>query len=333
MTMSDNHPIRRQPVTLFAAAALLSTVVARGELPAERGLSVELGEERVSISDGDAPILCYQRKPASLNGKYTRAGYVHPLYDLDGNILTEDFPEDHRHHRGIFWAWTQLFVGEARAGNPWWCQDFLAEVEQVERLEEGVNSAALRATVYWKSPRWTDPHGLPKPIVREVTTIRAYRHEAGSRVIDFDIQLLALEKDVRIGGSEDAKGYGGFSPRIRLPEGIQFTAASGAVEPQRLSVAPSPSMEITANFGTTDELSGISVLAHPSVPGFPPRWILRRSGSMQNAVYPGRHAVPLSNSKPLVLRYRLVLHRGKAEPSTVARWAADYAQHSHTESR
>lgn len=49
-------------------------------------------------------ILFYQSKTKSLNGEVPRANYVHPLYDLDGHVLTEDFPKDHLHQRGIFWA-------------------------------------------------------------------------------------------------------------------------------------------------------------------------------------------------------------------------------------
>ncbi|MCH2212076.1 MAG: PmoA family protein [Fuerstiella sp.] len=323
--MRSNHLVRWKSASLFVAALLLNAIAAGSEPSAADRLCVKFSDEGAEISEGTSRILFYQKKPKSLNGEHTRAGYVHPLYDLDGNVLTQDFPEDHLHHRGIFWAWTQLYVGKTRVGNPWWCRDFLADVERVECLEDHEDSAAVRATVYWTSPQWTDPNGQPKPIVREVTTIRAYRRQADTRAIDFEIQLLALEKDVSIGGSENAKGYGGFSPRIRLPDGIRFTADYGEVEPQRLSVEPSPSMEITAKFGTTDKLSGITMLAHPSLPDFPPRWILRSSGSMQNAVYPGRHAVPLSDENPLVLRYRFVLHRGKADPAAVAGWTADYA--------
>lgn len=49
-------------------------------------------------------------------------------------------------------------------------------------------------------------------------------------------------------------------------------------------------------------------LHHPDNPGHPRKWILRSSDSMQNAVYPGRTAVAVSTTKPLVLQYRLVIH-------------------------
>ena len=40
-----------------------------------------------------------------------RSSYVHPLYGLDGEVITDDFPKDHYHHRGLFWAWPHVRVG------------------------------------------------------------------------------------------------------------------------------------------------------------------------------------------------------------------------------
>ncbi len=65
-------------------------------------------------------ILTYNRDPISQSdGRYNRGHYVHPLYDLDGVRMTDDMPKDHRHHRGVFWAWTQLWIGGKRIGHPW----------------------------------------------------------------------------------------------------------------------------------------------------------------------------------------------------------------------
>jgi AcrR family transcriptional regulator len=44
--------------------------------------------------------------------KFRRSCYIHPLYGLDGEVMTEDFPVDHRHHRGVFWAWFIHFMAD-----------------------------------------------------------------------------------------------------------------------------------------------------------------------------------------------------------------------------
>jgi hypothetical protein len=39
---------------------------------------------------------------------------------------------------------------------------------------------------------------------------------------------------------------------------------------------------------------------------------------MENVAYPGRDPVPLSAEQPLVLRHRLVIHRGDVAASRIA---------------
>jgi hypothetical protein len=288
-------------------------------------LRIELSPEQVTVLQGDTPVLTYQRAPKSQDGKYERAGYVHPLFDLDGNELTEDFPADHLHHRGIFWAWHQLSVGDVRTGDPWVCKDFLTEVRDVEIIECCPQRVAFRATADWTSPLWVDKAGVKKPIVRELTKISVHSPINDSRTIDFEIALTAAEPNVRIGGSEDVKGYGGFSPRIRLPEGLTFLTEWGIAQPQNTSVDPSPWLSMTAAFGSDEKLSGVTILSHPSVPGYPQRWILRQKRSMQNPVFPGREAVTLPTDCPLVFRYRMILHCGEANADLIREWQSDFA--------
>jgi hypothetical protein len=281
-------------------------------------------EGGVSISEGSAHVLRYQREMKSLNGKYARANYVHPLYDFDGNELTEDFPADHKHQRGVFWAWHQVLIGEKPICDQWATQDAIWDVREVQTMvsEQG---AELRTKVDWKSPNWLDEEGNQKPFVREETTIRVHRAQADARAIDFEIRLLALEPELRIGGSHDEKGYGGFSPRVRLPADVRFLGEQGEIEPKGTAVEAGAWVDVTASYGTTETKSGIAMLCHPSLPVFPPPWILRREKSMQNAVYPGATPVLLPTKEPLVLRYRLVVHRGAPTAEQIAAWQREYA--------
>ena len=137
--------------------------------------------------------------------------------------------------------------------------------------------------------------------------MRVHRVIDETRLIDIDIAILALEEGIRIGGSNDVKGYGGFSTRIVLPPDIQMSDAKGPVTPQNTAVAAGDWMNFAGTFG--DTASKLAILVHPSNPGHPREWILRKSGSAQNVAYPGREPIPISTAKPLLLRYRLVLHR------------------------
>ena len=294
------------------------------EKPASRPIEIVEQTEGFAVMEDGKKVLFYQRKPKSLRGKYTRCHYIHPLYGLDGQVLTEDFPRDHLHQRGIFWAWHQLLVGGKPVGDGWVLENFSQDVDNVEILREDSKSACLKTRVFWKSPNYTDDKGRQKPFIEETTVIRIHRTEGDIRKIDFEIGLLALADDVRIGGSDNEKGYGGFSPRIKTPKGLVFTGQKGSVKPKNVAVEAGPYVDFSGDFDGDGKVSGIAVLCHKSIPGYPRPWILRRRASMQNPVYPGRNPVALSAKEPLVLRYRLVIHRGDAAQIDLDKLQAEY---------
>jgi len=267
----------------------------------------------------DRDIMFYQREPKSIAGEYTRCNYIHPLYGLDGEVLTEDFPADHLHHRGIFWAWHQLYRDDRRLGDGWSIDRIAWRVQEVRIFQTRDRSATLSANVTWHSPVQAPP------VVLERTLITVHPSTARSQAIDFQIHLLALEENVRLGGSDDEKGYGGFSLRIRLPEDTRFIGPDGEVVPQNTPVSACPWLDVMATFSPGADRSGVAVLIHPQTPGYPQPWILRRKGSMQNPVFPGRQPVLLSREQPLVLRYRILLHRGGGDAETMQRAWRCYA--------
>ncbi len=286
---------------------IVTTVLAAMSLcPASEGqMRVAKMDEGYQFYEGEKPILFYRTAVRTTkDGKYARSNYCHPVYGLDGEVLTEDFPADHLHHRGIFWAWHQVYVGDIAMGDMWACEDFVWDIRSVHILPPQPDSAALRAEVVWKSSRWKDGR---EPFGRETVTIRVHRTSGDTRLIDFDIEILALAEGLRIGGSNDIKGYGGFSTRIVLPPDIRMSDADGAVTPQNTAVAAGDWMNFSGTFGDTP--SNFAILVHPSDPGHPREWILRKSGSAQNIAYPGREPIPISTMTPLALRYRLVLHK------------------------
>jgi len=73
----------------------------------------EVDEYGLGLREGDRPILVYNhgiRSKPGIPPERNRSTYVHPIYGLDGEVLTDDFPEDHHHHRGLFWAWPHVVV-------------------------------------------------------------------------------------------------------------------------------------------------------------------------------------------------------------------------------
>ena len=334
MQVVGPRPVFSAPIAvfLFGFVALAGMVACTHVQPAKSvgpsGLAAREEKAGVWILEDGARVLFYQREPKSFEGRFTRADYIHPLYDLDGRVLTEDFPLDHRHQRGIFWTWHQVWVGEKRIGDPWLTRDFSWDVQSVKVIQSHPESIALVAEVLWKSPLWVEQDKKQIPLVKETATVRVHRASQDYRKIDFSIQLLALLDSVTIGGSEDNKGYGGFSARIVNPKKILFNGREGPIKPKLPTIDAGPWVHFRATIDDSETPTGVAILCHPSLPVFPPPWILRNRPSMQNPVFPGREPVPLSRTEPLELRYRMILHRGELDRDSIDQLQSEYENES-----
>ncbi len=315
-------------VVLAVMAALAAAVIAAAPVE-QTAVRVTKDAQGYWFTEGDTKVLFYQAERKALpDGQAARSNYFHPLYDLDGNVVTEDFPKDHIHHRGIFWAWHQVRINGKTVQDQWVNRDSFWMTRDA-RTDSDAHSASLALRIAWESPLFTDAQGRRQPFVEERSVTRVHRAEGAMRKIDFHQQLTALVDGVEIGGSEDAKGYGGFSYRVVMPPDIKFTGAQGAVTPIENAVSPSPWMDVSGSYGASGK-SGLTVLTHPTTTGFPQPWILRARASMQNAVYPGRQLTAVPRDRPVILRYRVVLHRGELAPAEIVRLQAEYARQNIT---
>lgn len=288
-------------------------------------ITVTESAEGFLFQEDGKKILFYQRAPKSFDGAYTRNNYIHPLWNLDGDVLTEDAPADHLHHRGIFWTWHQTYVGDTRCGDAWTCKRFAWDITNAKVKALPTGAQKLDVTVLWFSPDFTNSNGNPMPIVKEMTAITVNPRAQDYRFVDINIRLSALQDKVTIGGSEDVKGYGGFSLRLKAPQDLSFFSEGQNIKPKNEAVAAGNWMDFSASFNPHHGKSGIAVFVHPENPGSTNKWILRQKRSMQNAVYPGREPVVVSNTDPTTLEYRLVIHKRAAEQVSLADMYRKYA--------
>ena len=257
--------------------------------------------EQAILLDGRDTVAVYQIVPRSRpDGSYARAHYLHPVYAPDGSLLTEDFPADHRHHRGIFWAWHQVYAGDRRAGDGWECQNFAWDVSDV-RTERRGEQLILYAVVIWRS-RLAEG-AAPVALAQENVRIRFHPIRAGHRRIDFRIDIRPLVPELALGGSEDAKGYGGFSWRLPLPADVAFYAGDKLLAPTETGLSAGRRVRIAGTFsGGFRQLS----IAQCRQPGGVYPWILRKQGSMQNVAFPGRELFSVPD-RGIRLEYRISL--------------------------
>ncbi|HNP20476.1 MAG TPA: PmoA family protein [Panacibacter sp.] len=298
--MYDQNFIGYRPsIVLFGIAVLFCTGL--------RGQPFEAKKTKagIEITEHGKKVLFYQVQPTALDGKYERSGYIHPLYSLDEHVLTEDFPEDHPYHRGIFWAWHQIMFNGRQVADGWTCDSISWDVTKTQ-IKNGKGSISLVADVLWKAAL-TDSNRVP--VFREHTSITVNQSTSQYRAIDFDILLSPLKDNLQIGGSPDYKGYGGFCLRLKLPADIGFFSADSVVTAKDSAVWAGPWMDFTGSFdGAAFPKSGVAVF--PGDHALSRQWILRKQKSMQNIVYPGNAAVPVP-VKGLRLRYRVLIHKNE----------------------
>ena len=297
---------------------LLGTVCFVFALTLHAQISMEKTGEGILITEDGENVLFYQIEPKGKDGTYIRNNYIHPLWGPDGTMLTEDFPDDHLHHRGIFWAWHQVLINGKHIGDPWEIKDFEQDVTEVEFIRKRNGSGVLKTETEWKSEQWKE-HGKKQPYLRENATLTIHPEEGNYRRIDFEIRLLALAENLKIGGSDNEKGYGGFSVRMKLPGDVQFTGPGGEITPQVTAVESEGYVNVSGSVGKNEKPGGIVIVDHPGNPGYPQPWILRAKKSMQNPAWPGQNAVALSTVEPVVLTYSLIVYTGKMSDRKIRR--------------
>lgn len=281
-------------------------------------LTMQKNDDGILIVDGEKKVLQFQAEPKSKDGAFERCNYIHPLWGLDGQVLTEDFPADHLHHRGVFWAWHQVWIGEKQIGDPWLIEDFEQEVIELEFVKQTTGSVQIKTEVDWQSNKWTK-NGKKIPYLKEHTIITVHSGIGNYRKIDFEIRLLALAENLKIGGSEDPKGYSGFSIRMALPNDIKFFGQQGELTPEVTAVQSAGFVNMAGSIGANGKKGGVVIVDNSENPAYPQPWILRTKKSMQNVVYPGSKTVQVSTSKPLVLKYSLLVYSGKLTSKKISK--------------
>jgi len=264
------------------------------------------------LLERDKPVLIYNCGMLLKQGvpeKFRRSSYVHPICGLDGEVLTDDFPKDHYHHRGLFWAWVRVEV-DGKTYDPWAVRDMLTKFEKWLGRKSDSASATFGVNNGW--------YVGDRKMADEKVWFRVARADAVGRAIDVDLTIEPTEKPIRLGGELPMKkGYGGFGLRFApRQKPVVMTMADGR-QPDNVIRKVSPWADYSARFGDSQTTSGIAIFIEKNHPGFPNSWLLREYGYI-GLTWPGLDMVTLEPGKPLNLRYRLWVHRGDVKAGRAA---------------
>jgi hypothetical protein len=267
-------------------------------LPLLVGLAVpfafhETSPASLQLTENGKPVFVYNHgmmlKPGAPENR-RRSSYIHPLYAPDGTVVTDDFPRDHYHHRGVFWAWPVVMVDGARY-SLWDLKGIQDKFVRWIARETRPDSARLALENGW--------YVGEKKVLKETVEVVAHAVESDRRTLDFTLAFEALETPVQVAGSPDLqKGYGGFSVRFAPREKTVILTDKG-VEAKDSDRVPHP----------WAALNSLRIDIDPANPAYPNGWCLRHYGFL-GVSFPGLEPYTFEPNRPVVLKYRVTVYSG-----------------------
>lgn len=325
---------------------------------AENSLSVkkEIDTETYTIQEGSLPVLSYHfgvvpfpkdqkvhyfsKKSSPYNGAYytdgsafgaDRSDYIQPLYGFNGEPLTDDYPADHPHHRGLWWSWCEVRWND-KIGDIWAVNKIRAYPKGTVKTSLEKDFIELSMVNVWKFD------GDPTEIVKETARIRVSKTSGSegrkSRNIDLKLDLEALVDGVAIAGRQKVNygGYGGialrmipnasdFSLRVVHPapdvwKGSDLKIAEIISDPQKFGKAAWISIfgkyPVSSKTESVDYTT-ITMFESEKNPLFPNPFRYYSSRNIMIA-FPAFHIFPLEKNKPVHYNCRFRVQQGKSDP-------------------
>ena len=281
----------------------------------------DISPESLQLSEGSNLVFVYNHGvitkseiPESEHRR-SRSCYIHPLYGLSGEVLTDDFPVDHYHHHGVFWTWPHVKIGEQQ--HDLWAGSTIRQkfIRWLVR-ETGPVVAVLAVENGWFVG--------DEQVMTERIWMRVYRAADNARAIDLEMFFTPL-KPLSLQGAE-GKSYGGLTVRFApgKREETLITVPSGPTT-EDLPDTPLAWADFTSRFGKQEQRSGAAIFVSPRHPDCPPTWLTRYYGA-QCVGWPGVHARDFEAGVPFRLDYRLWIHRQAVEFKSLQDVYESYSQ-------
>ena len=144
--------------------------------PAAKSVGIQQDAKAVRVTVRGKPVLVYNtavvRAADRKEAYYDRSGYLHPLYNPSGQVVTDDFAPDHPHQHGLMFPWTNTTF-EGRSINFWDQKNGQGTVnhESIEGLREGPVFAELKARLGHLDITTPD---RPRRVLQETWQVRVY---------------------------------------------------------------------------------------------------------------------------------------------------------------
>ena len=259
--------------------------------------------------------------PAGIKSVFTRSGYIHPVYSPSGLLVTEDFPDNHRHHKGVWFPWTQTeYMGQVIDFWNLGKKEGTVQFAGFNTIHSG--SVFVGFSASHEHVRFDEYH--VEPVLLETWDVRAWNTSEAYHMWDLNsYQRTASESPLKLLEYR----YGGLGFRgsrywsddnhiILTSEG--HTKENGNGQPARW-VAQSGEI-------VNGQTATVIIMSHPENYSHPePIRIWESGGSFFNyaPVQLGERVLEPDTVYPF--RYRFIVHDGDIDPDLAERMWQQYA--------
>ena len=328
---------RRESLALTGAIAasglanprhLLAKTLSRHRAEAFQVANDPLG---VSIQWQDKSVLRYRSVEApppraEIGPDYTRGGYVSELRTPHGRLVTDDFPPNHLHHHGVWFAWVKTAIG-AKPRNPdFWNMGQKSGTVKFVSLD-GVQSDG-RGVEIRTTHRHVDLTTSPATDVGQESW-RVFMHAPTPGVpnlfiVDFDLSFVVTAAEslhilkhiyggLGVRGHRDWNGAGA----------VRFLTSEGCGRPAGNETRVRW-VDMMAH--VDGARAGVTVLGHPGNFRAPQPVRLHPTEPFLSMAPAQLGDFELAPGQPYRSRYRLLVHDGELEAAAIeAHWQA-YSQ-------
>lgn len=257
---------------------------------------------------------------------YRKAGYLHPVLSPSGALVTGDYPSDHYHHHGIWWAWVKTSF-EGRSPDFWNVADGTGRVDLlgVDRIWSGSVHGGL--TARFQSIDLSAPQ--PTAALNETWELRVYPAGTGPRpywVFDLtSTQTCASSSPIKF----PTYRYGGLGIRGHAQwngkgDVVKFFPSNGITD--RLKAHESRATWCHMGGLVDGKFTGLAALAHPENFRAPEPMRVNPNNPFLNFAPSQLGEWEMVPGRTYVWRYRFIVHDGEPNHAWLeSRWA-DYAR-------
>jgi len=295
--------------------------------PSDATMALRRDGAVLELRQRDRPMLCYRQglvaPPPGVDPLHARNAYLHPVYSPSGAVVSGDFPADHPHQRGVFLAWTKTEY-QGRHPDFWNLGQGSARVRSlaVEHETSGpvwAGFQARHAHEDLKAP------GGPVTVLNETWQVVAWA--VGGPDAGWWLWDLETEQQTAGGAalSLPKYHYGGMAFRgcdawTKAP--WELLTATGR-DRQNADASAAAWGDLSGELGGA--WAGLTMIGHPGNVHFPqpfrchpsvPYFCMAPSQTGPWSIEPGT---------PRVLRYRFLVHDGRADAALAERLYQEFA--------